>query len=76
MNNVANNGGGEIDIIDVFEEMLCQRAMKGIRPVLYVSSLVDLECNMVMLLDEGAEEFYVEQAKPNPYGLRYAVTVS
>jgi len=45
----------EVDIIDIFEEMLSQRAMKGHRPFLFVSSFKDLECNLVMLLDEASD---------------------
>ena len=45
----------EVDLIDVFEEMLSQRAMKGHRPFLFVSSFKDLECNLVMLLDESSD---------------------
>jgi len=40
------------EMIELYEQMLFQRASKGIRPVLYVSSPEDLECNMLMLLDE------------------------
>ena len=40
------------DLIELYEQMLYQRAANGIRPVLYVSSSKDLECNMLMLLDE------------------------
>ncbi|MEK6300552.1 MAG: hypothetical protein AABO41_07510 [Acidobacteriota bacterium] len=42
-------------MIDLYEEMLYERAAKGIRPVLYVSSQKDLECSVLMLLDEGPE---------------------
>lgn len=45
----------DVDIIEVFEEMLSQRAMKGHRPFLFVSSFTDLECNLVMLLDESSD---------------------
>lgn len=41
-----------VDMVDLLEEMLFQRAATGIRPVLYVSSDTDLECNMLMLLDD------------------------
>ncbi|MCI0487665.1 MAG: hypothetical protein L0229_13820 [Blastocatellia bacterium] len=39
------------DVIEVYEEMLYQRASQGIRPVLYVSSFTDFECSLMMLLD-------------------------
>ena len=42
-------------MLDLMEEMLFQRAASGIRPVLYVSSYTDLECSMLMLLDEMGE---------------------
>lgn len=42
-------------MVDLVEEMLFQRASTGIRPLLYVSSYTDLECSMLMLLDEMGE---------------------
>ncbi|HEY7546367.1 MAG TPA: hypothetical protein VID27_15875 [Blastocatellia bacterium] len=44
------------DLIDVYEQMLFERAARGIRPVLYISSNKDLECSVLMLLDEPAED--------------------
>lgn len=44
-----------VDMVDIMEEMLFQRAASGIRPVLYVSSYTDLECSMLMLLDDMGE---------------------
>jgi hypothetical protein len=50
------------EMIDLMEEMLFQRAAIGIRPVLYVSSYTDLECSMLMLLDDSGEaRFSAEQ---------------
>jgi hypothetical protein len=43
------------EMIDLMEEMLFQRAACGIRPVLYLSSYTDLECSMLMLLDDSGE---------------------
>ena len=43
------------DMEDLYEEMLYTRASKGIRPVLYVSSHKDLECSVLMLLNEAPE---------------------
>jgi hypothetical protein len=43
------------DMIDLYEEMLYERAAKGIRPVLYVSSPRDFECSAIMLLHRPAE---------------------
>jgi hypothetical protein len=42
-------------MIDLMEEMLFQRAASGIRPVLYLYSFTDLECSMLMLLDDSGE---------------------
>ena len=60
MTQIMNDG----DLIDLYEQMLYQRAIKGIRPVLYVSSFTDLECNMLMLLDENPEIQLVGQQQP------------
>jgi hypothetical protein len=43
------------DIVDLYEEMLCAKAMNRIRPVLYISSSKDLECNVLMLLNAAPE---------------------
>ena len=45
----------ESGMVDLYEEMLYERAAIGIRPVLYVSSRTDLECCVLMLLDEPLE---------------------
>lgn len=42
-------------MVDLYEEMLYERAAKGIRPVLYVSSHKDLECCVLILLNEAPE---------------------
>jgi hypothetical protein len=53
--------GGET--VDLLEEMLFQRAASGIRPVLYLSSYTDLECSVLMLLDDtGEARWSTEQA--------------
>ena len=44
------------DMIEMYEEMLYQRAAQGIRPVLYVSSFTDFECSMLMLLDNPSTD--------------------
>lgn len=38
------------DLIVIYEKLLLARATAGIRPVLYVSSPVDLQCAILMLL--------------------------
>ena len=45
------------DVVDLYEEMLGRRAELGFRPVLYVASELDLECNLIGLYErESAEE--------------------
>jgi hypothetical protein len=51
-----------LDMVDLLEDMLFQRASSGIRPMLYLSSDTDLECSMIMLLDETGEgQWSIEQ---------------
>jgi len=63
----------EVDIIDVYEQMLFQRAAKGIRPTLYISSYTDLECSMLMLLDEEDQQRASGRQRPIPKGIGYHV---
>jgi hypothetical protein len=46
------------DLIDIYEQMLFERASRGIRPVLYISSNKDLECSALMLLEEPADDMF------------------
>lgn len=55
-------------MVDLYEEMLYERAAKGIRPVLYVSSHTDLECSVLMLLDEAPEVQLAERQRPSAIG--------
>jgi hypothetical protein len=43
------------DMVDLYEEMLWVKAASRIRPLLYVSSSRDLECNVLMLLNAAPE---------------------
>jgi len=43
------------NMVDLYEEMLCARAARGIQPVLYVSSTKDIECSVLMLLNKPPE---------------------
>jgi len=52
------------EMIDLMEEMLFQRAASGIRPVLYLSCYTDLECSMLMLLDDSGEARYSAEQLP------------
>lgn len=61
------------DVVDLYEEMLYERAAKGIRPVLYVSSHKDLECSVLMLLNEALEVQLSGRRQPAARGIRYHV---
>jgi len=63
----------DVDMIEVYEQMLYQRAIKGIRPVLFVSSYTDLECCMMMLLDEEGQQHASGQQQPVTKGIGYYV---
>ena len=66
----------DVDIVDIFEQMLQQRASKGIRPVLYVSSYTDLECSLVMLLDESNRHESLETPQPTSRDVGYHVVMN
>lgn len=53
-----------VESVDLLEEMLFQRAASGIRPVLYLSSDTDLECSMLMLLDDTGEACWSAEQVP------------
>lgn len=61
----------DVDYVDLYEQLLYERASMGIRPVLYVSSLTDLECAMLMLLDDDAEARYVGSPQQIKRGTGY-----
>ena len=57
-----NRGGKErrhnFDMVDLYEELLSQRADMGYRPVLYVSCERDLECTLIGMFEScGTDEF-------------------
>jgi hypothetical protein len=66
----------DVDLVELFEQMLFQRAAQGIRPVLYVSSYTDLECSMLMLLDEESQGRASGPQQPIPKGVGYHVTTN
>jgi hypothetical protein len=66
----------DVDIVELFEQMLFQRAAQGIRPVLYVSSYTDLECSMLMLLDETSEARTSGTQQPVAKGVGYHVVTN
>jgi hypothetical protein len=61
----------DVDYVDLYEQLLYQRASQGIRPVLYISSYTDLECSMLMLLDEDAEARYAGSPQLAKRGIGY-----
>ena len=66
----------DVDVVDIYEQMLSERAARGIRPVLYVSSYVDLECSLVMLLDQSFETLSLEQQQPASQMARHSVVMN
>jgi hypothetical protein len=53
----AQERKGRFDVVDLFEELLSKRAELGFRPILFVSSERDLECNLIgMFESEFAQE--------------------
>jgi hypothetical protein len=53
------------DMVDLYEQMLSERAAKGVRPVLYISSCTDLECSILVLLNDAeAGRFGVPSPTP------------
>ncbi len=64
------------DVVDLYEELLYERAAKGIRPVLYVSSHKDLECSVLMLLDEAPEVQLAGRQRPAARGIRYRAVMN
>jgi hypothetical protein len=66
----------DVDMVELFEQMLFQRAAKGIRPVLYVSSYTDLECSMLMLLDEENQGRASGPQQPIAKGVGYHITTN
>lgn len=53
-----------VDTVDLMEEMLFERAASGVRPMLYLSSYTDLECSMLMLLDDSGEARWSAEQTP------------
>jgi len=72
----ATQDGSEVDVVDLYEQMLFERASKGIRPVLYISTYTDLECSLLMLLDDRGDGQASGQQKPVAKGLRYHVVTN
>jgi hypothetical protein len=66
----------DVDMVELFEQMLFQRAARGIRPVLYVSSYTDLECSMLMLLDEENQGRASGPQQPIAKGVGYHITTN
>lgn len=66
----------EGDVIEVYEQMLYQRAAYGIRPVLYISSFTDFECSRLMLLDKPSENNSSGPQRPISEGERYDLGTS
>lgn len=65
----ADSRGGrerkqKFDIVDLYEELLAQRSDMGYRPVLYVSSERDLECNLIGMFESTGHDEFSGEAIP------------
>jgi len=65
-----------VDVVDLVEEMLFQRASNGIRPALYISSYTDLECSMLMLLEDSDGAHWSGHRHPEQKQLGYDIILS
>jgi hypothetical protein len=65
-----------VDMLDLVEEMLFQRASSGIRPMLYLSSHTDFECSMIMLLDETGEAQWSIEQRPAAREVGYHIVTN
>lgn len=72
----AERSQHKVDMVDLFEEMLYQRASAGIRPMLYVSSNTDFECSMLMLLDDAGEIQWSAGPQPELKRIGYHVVTN
>ena len=52
------------DIVDLYEELLAKRAEMGHRPVIFVSSERDLECNLIGMFEREVSEDASGEAVP------------
>ncbi|PYP89362.1 MAG: hypothetical protein DMF61_03900 [Blastocatellia bacterium AA13] len=59
------------DVVDLYEAMLYERAAKGIRPILYISSSKDFEWSELILLDKPAHVVSWGEQQPPARGIRY-----
>lgn len=73
---IVRHHNQDVDLVDIFEQMLTQRASRGIRPVLYVSSYIDLECSLVMLLDGSDNRPSCEMQQPVSRDVGYHVIMN
>jgi len=65
-----------VNMVDLVEEMLFQRASTGIRPALYISSYTDLECSMLMLLEDSDEVHWSGHKQPAGKQLGYDIIIN
>jgi hypothetical protein len=75
-NLTISNPHEGIDVVDLLEDMLFQRASSGIRPMLYVSSDIDFECSMMMLLDETGEGQWSIEQRPASKEVGYHIVTN
>ena len=53
------------DIVDLYEELLAKRAEMGHRPVIFISSERDLECNLIGMFEREVSDAASGEAVPH-----------
>jgi hypothetical protein len=53
------------DIVDLYEELLAKRAEMGFRPVIFVGSERDLECNLIGMFEREVADAAEGEAVPH-----------
>jgi len=61
----AQERKSRFDVVDLFEELLSKRAEMGFRPILYVSSERDLECNLIGMFESEFSQEAEGEAVPS-----------
>ena len=64
-NRESQERKSRVDIVDLYEELLTRRAEMGYRPVIYVSSERDLECNLIGMFESEVSTDVTGEAVPS-----------
>lgn len=57
------------DIVDLYEELLAKRAEMGYRPMIFVGSERDLECNLIGMFEREVSEGAAGEAVPHAHSV-------